>query len=50
MSNIDTVIIVAMDEPVNILRGWLTNAQLVFQRGKKCENFLSPAVKYFSSC
>ena len=22
-----------MDEPVNILRGWLTNAQLLFQRG-----------------
>ena len=35
---------------VNILRGWLTNAKLLFQRGRQRENFLSPAVKYFSSC
>ena len=38
-----------MDEPVNILRGWLTNAQLLFQKGRQRKTFLSPAVKYFSS-
>ena len=38
-----------MDEPVNILRGWLTNAQLLFQKGRQRKTFLPPAVKYFQA-
>ena len=41
--------LIKLDEPVNILRFWLTNAQLLFQRGRQRETFYLQQLSTFQA-